>query len=121
MSNADTVVLSRKDYEALLAALEDAEDRATFAAAREREATLGKAAARDHHLPVELVERLLAGDSPVRVWREHRGLSRHALAAEAALALGYLAAIETGRRRGGIATLRRLARALRVPLDELVA
>lgn len=118
MSGAGTVTLPPKDYEALLAALEDAEDRATLAAA-EREAVLGKLEARDHHLPVTLVERLIAGESKVRIWREHRGLSPRELAAAASVAPRYLNDIEAGRRRGSLDTLLRIARALRVPVEEL--
>ena len=46
MNTADTVTLSRTEYEALLRELEDAEDLAAVAAAEAREAALGKAAAR---------------------------------------------------------------------------
>jgi hypothetical protein len=56
----DTVTLSRADYEALLARIEDAEDAAAVAVHRAREAALGIDAARVDHLPVALVDRLLA-------------------------------------------------------------
>jgi hypothetical protein len=73
MSKADTVTLTRDDYEALLDRIEDAEDRAIVAAAEAREKALGKDAARANALPLELVKSLASGPHPMRVWRKHRG------------------------------------------------
>jgi hypothetical protein len=36
-------------------------------------------------LPIEMVERMLAGDNPLRVWRRHRGMTAHHLAQAANL------------------------------------
>ena len=73
---------------------------ATIIAAEAREAALGKAAARASYLPFELVERLDAGEHPIRVWRKHRGLTRQALAAAACIAPSYVTEIETRKKRG---------------------
>ncbi|CAK0749091.1 hypothetical protein CCP1ISM_3130002 [Azospirillaceae bacterium] len=56
---AETVTLCRADYEALIEALEDAEDIAALNAAGRHEAETGKAAARADHVSLEQVERLL--------------------------------------------------------------
>ena len=119
MSATTTVTLPRAEYERLLTALEDAEDRATLAAAREQEFRLGRQEARRDHLPVELVERLFAGESPVRVWREHRVLPMADLARAAALSVAELAAIETGMVAPEQNVVVRLAGALMVSPDEL--
>ena len=119
MNASPTVTLARADYERLMAALEDAEDRATLANARERELRLGAEEARKDHLPVELVERLFAGESPVRVWREHRVLPMADVARAAALSVADLAAIETGMVVPEQDVVIRLAGALRVSPDEL--
>lgn len=71
-------------------------------------------------VPQHVVERLLAGENPVRVWREHRGLSQRELAGRAGLSQAYIAQIETGRRRGTVDVYRRLADALGVEIDDLV-
>lgn len=73
----------------------------------------------DDALAVEMVERLLAGESPVRVWRERRAMTAKALAAAADVDPAYLSQIETGKKPGSIKTLRSLARALAVDLDDL--
>jgi hypothetical protein len=83
MSAADTITLSRAEYEALIRSLEDAEDLAAVAAAEAREAVLGKDVAYANYLPIELVKRLSAGEHPIRVWRAHRGMTREALASAA--------------------------------------
>jgi DNA-binding XRE family transcriptional regulator len=121
MNDSDTVTLSRAEYEALLDRLEDAEDLATIIAAEAREAALGKAAARASYLPFELVERLDAGEHPIRVWRKHRGLTRQALAAAACIAPSYVTEIETRKKRGSFAAITKLAAALDAPLDVIAA
>ena len=121
MSDSDTVTLTRAEYDALLQQIEEAEDLAAVAAAEAREAALGKKAARADHLPIELVERLSAGEHPIRVWRAHRGLTREALAAAAGVSPSYLSEIETRRKPGSLAAIVKLAAALRVSLDDIAA
>lgn len=110
----DAVTLRRTDYEALLDALEDAED---VAALRAAEAAVGRG--ESELVPVEMVERLLSGESPVRVWRHHRGITAHALARAAGLAPSYLSEIERGRKPGSFDAMTRLARALDVAIEDL--
>jgi hypothetical protein len=73
------------------------------------------------YFPIELIDRLIAGENPVRVWREYRGLTAAALAAEVKIAAPYLSQIEHGRRLASQAVLRRLATALKVDIDDLIA
>jgi ribosome-binding protein aMBF1 (putative translation factor) len=70
--------------------------------------------------PAQLVKRLIDGEHPVRVWREHRGMRAKELAAAADIASSYLSAIETGKKPGSVSALKRIAAALGVTLDELV-
>ena len=121
MRAGNTVTLPRAEYETLLARLEDAEDRATVAAALAREKTMGKKAARAAYLPGERLRELMAGGHPIRVWRRHRGLTREALAAKAAVSGSYLTEIETGKKPGSLAAMLRLAQALDAPLDAIAA
>jgi len=116
----DTVTLRRADFERMLEAIEDADDIAALRAAEARERKMGKAAARADHLPVELVQRLMAGEHPVQIWRERRGLSPKALAERAGMARSYLVEIEGRRKPGSVAAYRRLADALGVAVDDLL-
>lgn len=109
------VVLPEADYEALVEASEDAED---SAAARRTQARLESGG--EELLPAAMVERLLTGESPVRVWREHRGLSATALAERAGIAQPYLSQIESGKRDGAVETYRQIALVLDVTVDDLI-
>ncbi len=73
----------------------------------------------EESLPLEMVKRLTAGENPVRVWREHRGPSLRALAGETGVSYSYLSEIETGKKEPALKTLKRLAAALDVNLDDL--
>jgi len=99
-------MMTREDFDE---ALEDAAARAAYARTRGEES-----------LPIELADRLLAGESPVRVWREHRGMSLAALADQAGIGKGYLSQIENGERTGTIGTMKNLAKTLDIELDDLV-
>ena len=119
--NTGTVTLTRAEYDALIERLEDAEDNAFLDGIEARERAIGKEKARADYLPAELVGRLIDGEHPVRIWRAHRGLTREALAAAAAIAPSYLSEIETRRKPGSFAALAKLAAALRISLDDLAA
>jgi ribosome-binding protein aMBF1 (putative translation factor) len=112
--NGDTVLLRRADYEALVRQAEDATD-----AAQIREAEARVAEGEDEYLPIELTKRLMAGEVPVRVWREHRGLSARALARRAGISAAYLSQIETGKKPGSFDAMAKLARALGVDMEDL--
>ncbi len=115
----DTVTLSATDHEALLAAAEDVEDIGTLRVAEAREAEIGKGAAH-HNLSDESVGRLLAGEHPIRIWREHRGLTSRALADKAGVSRSYLTEIEGLKKPGSIQAFRSLAAALGVAVDDLL-
>ena len=87
----------------------------------EREATAAFAATRDQEsVPDAIVGRLIDGENPIRVWREHRGLSLRTLAARAGTSPSVLSDMETGKSEGRPAILRRIAGILEVSLDELI-
>ena len=117
----DTVTLSRAEYEALLDRVEDAEDKAAIDHLEARIAKLGFVEATKDYLPIQLAERLAAGEHPIRVWRAHRGLTREARAEKAGVAPSYLTEIETRKKPGSFDAMIRLAAALSVSLDDIAA
>lgn len=121
MSKGDSVTLKRRDYEALIDRVEDADDRVTIAAAEAREKALGLKAARADALPLDLVKALADGTHPVRVWRRHRQLTLQDLSAATDIAQSYLTEIETGKKPGSLDAMIKIAAALKVSLDDLVA
>lgn len=71
-------------------------------------------------LPAEMVRRLVAGEHPLLVWREYRGLTQAQLAEAAGVGQSYIAMIEKGERQGSVPKLRAMARALKVDVDDLI-
>lgn len=103
-------------YRRLLALAEDAED---IRAANDALDEL--AAGQDELVPEAVAHRLLQGEEHrLRIWREHRGLTQTELGAVSGVQQGYIAQIESGRKTGGIETLKKLSGALRIDIDDLV-
>lgn len=71
-------------------------------------------------VPHEMMRRLIEGESPIRVWRTHRGLTQADLAQHAGIDKTYLSQLESGRKAGSVAVLKRLAAVLSVDIDDLV-
>ncbi|GGX91335.1 transcriptional regulator [Litchfieldella qijiaojingensis] len=107
------VVLSEQDYATLL---EQAEDYHDIQAANEARARID---AGEETFPSSVVEALLDGAAPVRVFREYRGLRAGELAEKAGISQGYLSEIEAGKKTGSLSVLKRIAEALDVDLDSL--
>jgi DNA-binding XRE family transcriptional regulator len=107
-------VLPYDEYIALRELAEDAEDVAALARFAKRYAS-GK----EETVPVEVVDRLLVGDSPLRVWREFRGMTAAQVAAAAQITPAHISKIESGKGDPSVALLKRLARVLRVDMEVL--
>jgi len=71
-------------------------------------------------VPAEVVYALLDGGNPIRVWREHRGLSQAELATRAGISASYLSQLESGKRAGTTEVLAALGTVLNLTLDDLV-
>lgn len=72
-------------------------------------------------VPSAVTYAILDGANPLRVWREHRGLTQQQLADVAGISKPYLSQLEAGKRTGSAAVLYALAQALNVMVDDLVA
>jgi ribosome-binding protein aMBF1 (putative translation factor) len=105
------VLLPFAEWERIREILEDAED---LEAVRRVEADPNQ-----DRIPLEVVKRLLDDENPVKVWRELRGLTQQALADAAGLPQSTIARLESGRRKGTVEQMRRLAAALGITLDTL--
>ena len=115
LKTEDTVTLSRAEYKRLVERLEDAED------ARDARAVLqGVQQGNIEVFPAETARRLIDGDSPIKVFRDHRGLSAAQLAQHVGIARPYLTQIENGTRQPMFGVMQRIAETLNVSLDHLV-
>ena len=86
------VVISADDYRVLLEKAEMLDDVAAYDRAK-----AALAAGDEELVPAEVVDAILDGKNPVRVWRQHREMSQVQLAAAAGVSPAYLAQIETGK------------------------
>lgn len=101
------VLLSEEEYEDLIDALE-------------AQAVVARMAAGEETWPHELVVELMSTDSRIRTYRTYRGMSVSALAEAAGISQPYLSEIESGKKKGSVDVLKRIATALRVELDDIV-
>ena len=112
---SETITITRTEYDRLCAAEEDFAD---LQAALTVHARIE--AGTDELVPAAVADRLIDGASPLKVWREHRSLSQSALARDSGVNRVQIADIEADRATGSARTLRALADALRVTVDDLL-
>ena len=105
------VTIPQAEYERLVADSEMLADLAAYDAAR---AEAGEG------MPLAVFSRIVSGDNPVKVIREWRGLTQAELARLADLHRVQLHDIETGKSRGSVETLKAIAVALDVGMDDVV-
>ena len=79
----ETVTLTREEYDALIERTAELEDRL---AAAEAEG--------DARVPHEVALAIMGGESPVRAFRNHQGLTLRELSKRSGVALGYLSEID---------------------------
>jgi len=107
-------VLPYEDYLQLIEQaelLEDIRDFDAISAAIER--------GDEELIPAEVVNAILDGENPIKVWREFRGLTQQQLANAIQISKPYLSQIETGKRTGTTDVLSAIAKALDVSLEQV--
>ncbi|MGH6771641.1 MAG: helix-turn-helix transcriptional regulator [Xanthobacteraceae bacterium] len=113
----ELAVLPKSEYERL-AALATDEDAGTVRLVRKARAAVE--AGHEVLLPKAVVDRLAAGENPIRVLREWRDETQAILAHRLSITQGYLSDLEAGKRKGTVELHQRIARALGVPIDLLL-
>ena len=109
MTNEDTIVLSRSEYESLVNRNTDLED-----------ILAGRDADDGSRIPHDVAVAIINGENPVSAFRAHRGITLRDLARETGLAASYLSEIERGLKPGSVSALDRIARAFDTTIDALV-
>ena len=112
---SETVTIPKAECERLCALEEEVADVQT-ALAIEAKIASGE----EELIPAEVVDRLLAGEAPLRVRHEFRQLTQVALAEASGVNRVQIVEIEAGRRTGSVQTLLKLATALSVDVDDLI-
>lgn len=71
-------------------------------------------------IPFELLERRIAGESHLKIWREYHKITQEKLAEISGISKAVIKSIEDNNRRASIFTLTKLSSALNVSLAQLV-
>ena len=106
--------LPAEQLERLQAAAEDRAD------ARAAEAAEARRNGGEEYLPAAMADRIIAGESPLRVWRRYRKLTLAGLGEKAGVRASYLSEIERGKKPGTPRLWRALADTLVVDIDDLL-
>jgi len=118
-AKGELAILPRKEYEALVAkAAEAIEDTGTARLVARARKDVAEGAPL---IPMDVAERIAAGEHPIRAVRVWRDITQLELSHRTNIGQGYISDLENGRRKGTVAALRVIAEALRVPLDILIA
>ncbi len=75
---------------------------------------------RDPGVTAKEMRELLAATTPLAFWRRKRRITQAKLAEAAGITQNYLSGLETGKRKGSPAHWLKIARALDLPLEDLV-
>ena len=71
-------------------------------------------------IPASMVDRFIDGEAPLRIWREYRNLTQADLARASGVNRVQIVEIEAGRSTGSVHTLRKLADALGIAVDDII-
>ena len=109
MPSAETVTLTRAEYDALVARNEELED--ILAALQADDGS---------RVPHEIALAIMRGQSPMAAFRQNRGLTLRALSRTTGFSASYLSEIERGIKPGSKTALSGIAAALGTSIDVLV-
>jgi mRNA interferase RelE/StbE len=115
MQMNDMVTIPKDEYLRLKAIEEDMSDLHSATRVLER-----IEAGTEELVPAAVVDRLLNGDAPLEVWRDHRNLTQTELARCSGVNRVQIIDIEAGRKTGSVITLRKLAAALQIDMEDLI-
>lgn len=111
----EMVTITKGEYERLISIAEDYADGLAIDEHRRK-----MAAGEEEMLPSEFIDRMLSGESILKLWREHRGMNQSELGRASDVNRVVIADIEAGRSGGSVGALKKLADALGLTVDDLL-
>jgi ribosome-binding protein aMBF1 (putative translation factor) len=117
-NRGEVAILPRKEYEVLAAKAREADE--DFGTARLVARARKQIAAGMPLIPKQVVDRIASGENALRTFREWRGKTQLDIAHKTKIGQGYISDLESGRRKGTTAALKKIADVLKVPLDLIV-
>ena len=112
----EIVILSRDEYDRLIAADEDMKDAKTARRIIEQIASGEETVLTEAEL-----DEFLKAKTPLAFWRKKRRMTQADLAKAADIAQGFISEIESGQKPGTPATLKKIAQALNIKIDDLIS
>ncbi len=112
----EIVILSRDEYDRLIAADEDTKDAKTARRIIEQIASGEETVLTEAEL-----DEFLKAKTPLSFWRKKRRMTQADLAKAADIAQGFISEIESGQKPGTPATLKKIAQALNIKIDDLIS
>jgi DNA-binding XRE family transcriptional regulator len=107
-------ILPLAEYERLVDAAEMTADVAAYEEFHRR-----LSSGTEELIPAAFADRIIDGESKIKVRREFRNLSARELAEKAGISAAFLSQIESGARDGSFDTIKKIAAALGITVDEL--
>ena len=95
IAGAQMVLLSRAEFDRLNEAAEHYSDIVAAVEAQKRKEE------GEEYVPAEVVRQLLDGESPLKVWRKHRGMTLDSLAEAVGRQGSFISKLEKGKAEGG--------------------
>jgi DNA-binding XRE family transcriptional regulator len=109
------VIVPEADYDRMIEELEDLRDSLIT------RQVLGEIESGEEEMLTSAeTDELLAAKTPLAFWRRKRDLTQAALADAAGISQAFLSEIESGHKPGTAATLKKIADALRITVDDLI-
>jgi hypothetical protein len=113
-SKGEIAILPRKEYEALVAKAQEADEdfgTAHLIAGARKEIVAGTPL-----ILKEVVDRIARGENALRALRQWRGKTQRYITHKTNIGQGYISDLESGRRKGTTTALKKIADVLKVPL-----
>jgi DNA-binding XRE family transcriptional regulator len=112
----EIVILSRDEYDRLIAADADTKDAKTARRVIEQIASGEETVLSEAEL-----DEFLKAKTPLSFWRKKRRMTQADLAKATGIAQGFISEIESGQKPGTPATLKKIAQALNIKIDDLMS
>ncbi len=110
MTSAETITLTRAEYDALVARNDELEDRLAALEADD-----------GSRIPHEVALAIMRGQGPIRALRDHLGFTLRELSTRTGISASHLSEIERGLKSGSASALSRVADALGTTVDVLIS
>ena len=110
MTSAETITLTRAEYDALVARNDELEDRLAALEADD-----------GSRIPHEVALAIMRGQGPIRALRDHLGFTLRELSKRTAISASHLSEVERGIKPGSASALSRVADALGTSVDVLIS